>query len=443
MRTDELVRALEARAERREPDGADRVVAAARRAAVRRHRAERAAVGGVAVLVLGIVGVAGWHALDDSDDAVRVVTPADDESPTGPVDGASDEEHRRQLESRSEAREQQRRHVARQEVARRADQAGAHDWPMVEHNGIGLRVPEGWYTSGENLTPDVVPHPVASFGTAPLAAGGGARCSQYPIAAVLAMDDTDVLVSLLERAGLEEPERDVSLWDQVSDATDAEIVDCPDWPTGFEARWHAFVDKGRGFHLLVVTGPSVSEERLLELAAAVDAIYVEPAGTQWSSADPRSWRLDILAQGDTRVPRPLPRTGAIGHAIELDGRRFLVGSITDGSDRAVEMMDADHDGTTTSLCAGCPWHVSLTGSLASWRGGAASVAPAGAWGVVQVPASRAEFILDGRVYRSSVVALPSDPEIGVWAVFDPDGFDVRVGDEVETRLLGADGREID
>ena len=226
-------------------------------------------------------------------------------------------------------------------------------------------------------------------------------------------------------------------------ATDAEIVDCPDWPTGFEARWHAFVDKGRGFHLLVVTGPSVSEERLLELAAAVDAIYVEPAGTQWSSADPRSWRLDILAQGDTRVPRPLPRTGAIGHAIELDGRRFLVGSITDGSDRAVEMMDADHDGTTTSLCAGCPWHVSLTGSLASWRGGAASVAPAGAWGVVQMPASRAEFILDGRVYRSSVVALPSDPEIGVWAVFDPDGFDVRVGDEVETRLLGADGREID
>lgn len=75
MRTDELVRALEARAERREPDGADRVVAAARRAAVRRHRAERAAVGGVAVLVLGIVGVAGWHALDDSDDAVRVGAP--------------------------------------------------------------------------------------------------------------------------------------------------------------------------------------------------------------------------------------------------------------------------------------------------------------------------------------------------------------------------------
>lgn len=387
MKTDELVREMEDRAARGTPRDPVVVVGVASwNAAGRRRRSF--ALGAAAAALLVICGVAFGQAIAERDPSVRVVDPVDD--------SAGDEG---------------------------VMPSDLPTLPMVEYNGIGLRVPDGWNTTGENLTPIVSPQVVAGFGTGPLVAGGGESCAQVPIQAILAMDDEDVFVSLIERfgAGRDWPSRRPSLWGMRGDANNSEAVTCSEWPSGFDAWWFQFEDGGRTFHVLAVVGPAVSDERRDLFEAAVDEIYVEPA---IEYLDAR-----VTVHPDAVPPYPMGMTGAIGHPVTVDGRPLLVGLRIVGAERCAELEDPKDGSSLGRFCVTNP-------------GGSGTGASAGyALGFARPGVATVEHLGDdGETKQTEVFELDSEPGVPLW-IAPIDGSTTLA--ERRIRYLDADGNRID
>ncbi|MFP4512148.1 MAG: hypothetical protein ACLFRV_04270 [Acidimicrobiales bacterium] len=394
MRTDELVRSLEVRAQRGNVVPAELAVATSAEVAARRHRVRRATVGSLAVVVVLVVGVIGWRGPEWFDGAVRV------EAPAGP--GGEDSEG--SLE----------RPVVDEE--RRAELTSSVLENLEVVNRIGLFVPDGWTVTGENLTPDVSPPVVAAVGTGPLPAGGAEGCPHLPIESVLAMDADDVLVALVEDGSIQSPEQAESLWDTRADADHSVAADCDEWPAGVDAWRTEFAAEGRGVSLLAVAGPDVSAERWTELAVVVDHIWVQhPA-------------LSTLGP----PPVELPMTGLLGHPVTVDGRDYLVGvEHKEAGGMRLEVADIELD---ESVLSGSSSAGAIPGTTYSSGGLVAGWAPEGTETV--------ELVMRGETLATRPVTVESAPDLPVWIVRLPSE---RTADMAVSspRFLDEDGNEID
>src|SRR5690242_6916925 len=74
--------------------------------------------------------------------------------------------------------------------------------PTVLHrDGLSFTLPVGWHAAPRTLTPHLVdPREVLTAGTGRMASGG-TSCAHMPSAALAAMNERDVLVTVQERAG--------------------------------------------------------------------------------------------------------------------------------------------------------------------------------------------------------------------------------------------------
>jgi hypothetical protein len=152
--------------------------------------------------------------------------------------------------------------------------AGAHAQPStVRHaDGATYRVPAGWHVAPRSLTPQLTnPHELFTAGTGRLDARPG-RCAHMPSAALAAMSDHDVLVTVQERVGSDSgfPPRPQHFGLDGSRRSDAAA--CAGPHPAFASYWSGFRDHGRGFHVLVAVGRSAPRARVREALAILDSM---------------------------------------------------------------------------------------------------------------------------------------------------------------------------
>jgi hypothetical protein len=152
--------------------------------------------------------------------------------------------------------------------------AGAHAAPSDVHraDGVTFRVPAGWHVAPRSLTPHLTnPRELFTTGTGRLVARPG-RCAHMPSAALAAISEDDVLVTVQERFGSDSgfpprPRRFGLGGPVMSDA-----AACAGPHPAFESYWFGFRDRGRGFHVLVAVGRSASEARVQEALGILDSM---------------------------------------------------------------------------------------------------------------------------------------------------------------------------
>lgn len=405
MRTDELIRSFEVRGERRGGEAAERVVADAGRAAVRRHRAQRALAGGAVAVVLVASGLVAWQALDGPDRPVQVATAPD----------------------------QSVREWAELEAA--ADQLReGRSIPLLQsqevHNRVGVLVRDGWHSSGENLTPAAPDSEVvASAGTAALVAGDEA-CPGVPVAAVAAMGDDDALVVVHEHTdpvGDAPPEAGgESLWEMRGPRNDVDAMSCPSWPAGYDA-WQVdfqmdFPNQNRVLSVLIVVGSEVTVDRFVELATVVDTIAV------------------LYPSLSTLGPPPiiLQHTGLPGYPVTVDGRDYLVAVEHEDDRMRLEVADLEQDQSVVAMSG------PASGTTASSRGVCVGTAPSGTETV--------EASVGGPSISTHPFVMDAAPDLLLWIVHDPEVGEPASGDSsgvpmnalsCSVAFLDAEGNQLD
>jgi hypothetical protein len=154
--------------------------------------------------------------------------------------------------------------------------AGARATPTDVHHGDGLtyRVPAGWHVAPRSLTPHLVnPREQFTAGTGRLVARPG-RCAHMPSAALAAMSEKDVLVTVQERFGSNGgfPPRPQQF--ALEGRAISEAAACAGSHPAFESYWFGFRDGGRGFHVLVAVGRSAPDARVQEALAILDSMRI-------------------------------------------------------------------------------------------------------------------------------------------------------------------------
>lgn len=196
--------------------------------------------------------------------------------------------------------------------------AGAHARPSsVRHaDGVAYRVPAGWHVAARSLTPQLTnPRELFTAGTGPLDAGPG-RCAHMPSAALAAMGDHDVLVTVQERVGSASafPPRPQHFGLNGSTGSDADA--CAGPHPAFTSYWAGFRDHNRGFHVLVAVGRSAARARVREALALLDSMRFAARRPVRMNPDDAIPEHDVAAGIDFAHPSAWRRyTGALTQAI--------------------------------------------------------------------------------------------------------------------------------
>jgi hypothetical protein len=186
-------------------------------------------------------------------------------------------------------------------------------------DGIRYVVPAGWHVATRRLTPDLLnPRELLTAGTGPLPAGG--RCAQNPSAALAAMRETDVLVTLQQRYGsaAQFPPRPRRF--ALPPATASEALTCAGPGAPIAVHTLDFRAGNRGFDALVAVGRAARARRVRAALALLDSLRVTP-------------RRPVSIDSNSAIPYDDPSRGL--HIVLTDGWRVYPRALT----RAISARD--------------------------------------------------------------------------------------------------------
>lgn len=240
-------------------------------------------------------------------------------------------------------------------------------------DGLSVRYPVGWSRATGVLTPGLSdPREILSIGTGPLVGDEGGN---MPAAAVAAMDEFDVFISLQEGSPAQAPLSQM----QPRRRFDLTRTFHPQ-QGGVEGLgrapgrvwWIPFRDQGRGFYALVVIGRNVPPSTVIEVERTLDSLRFEPrhrAAKRWTTtvrADlavphPVNWavattplvtdltdRWELVSVGSAPLPANRPGDPMPSLAVEAMSTSDVLVSIMEWSDIAEAAGLAGRNGRFTA-----------------------------------------------------------------------------------------------
>jgi hypothetical protein len=166
---------------------------------------------------------------------------------------------------------------ARQSMVPAAARPAAREATVHAH-GLTVRLPRGWQSAAESLTPHLVdPREELAVATFPLRYRE-TRCAHVPGSALEDLGPGDAFVTLQERGlgaatGPAFPPRPARFGPALGGSSEASACT----PTArFADHWFGFSDGDRHFHVMVAFGPDASAEVRRQAWAILDSLSVDP-----------------------------------------------------------------------------------------------------------------------------------------------------------------------